>query len=89
MPIAVGFLRKIEGNQIGIIEIHINAYIGSVLAFKGFDMVLNMLVSEAKDMKLQEIIMLKPDNASILKAEAIGFHTIKHSIAALSLKGVK
>lgn len=86
-PIAAGFLRKVEGNMVGIIDsLTSNPFFGSQIRHEGIRMVVDRLIEDAKDMKLQGLIAFTNDNGILARAKGIGFTVVNQTIISLILK---
>ena len=86
VPIAAGFLRRLEPCFAQIDTLASNAYMGSIIRHQGITMVVDELIAHARVLKLKGIVS-HTSNAGVLKrAEALGFHVVKETIIALPLK---
>ncbi len=85
-PIAAGFLRRVEGGYAQMDGLCSNAQFGSIVRHEGVSKVVQALISEAKDLKLQGIIGFTQDTSVLKRAKDIGFKTVEQSIIALSIK---
>ncbi len=86
-PIAAGFLRKVEGNIVAQLDcLTSNPYFGSQIRHEGISKVVDRLIEDAKDMKLQGIIAFTRDNGILARAKAIGFNVVSSTIISLTLK---
>lgn len=85
--IAAGFLRRIEGDIMAQIDSLVsNPYFGSIVRHKGISMVIDRLITDAKDLKIKGIYALTIDKSIINRAVDTGFHAIDHSVVVLPLK---
>lgn len=84
-PIAAGFLRRVEGGFGQIDGLTSNPYFGSQIRHDGINKVVDSLIADAKDLKLNGIIAFTSDSGVKVRAEAIGFHIVEQSIIALRL----
>lgn len=85
MPIAAGFLRRVEPCFAQIDTLVSNAYCGSILRNEAIEKVVDSLLMEAKRLKLKGIIAHTQDKGTLLRAEALGFRIVPQTIIALSL----
>ena len=88
MPIAAGFLRRVEPCYAQIDTLVSNAYCGAILRHEGISKVVDSLLNEAKILKLKGIIAHTQDSGTILRAQALGFHIVPQTIIALSLQEI-
>lgn len=86
MPIAAGFLRRVEPCYAQIDTLVSNAYCGAILRNEGIRLVVENLLNEAKRLKLKGIIAHTRDKGTLERAEALGFHIVPQTIIALSLQ---
>lgn len=86
MPVAAGFLRRVEPCYAQIDTLVSNAYCGSILRHEGISKIVENLLIEAKKLKLQGIIAHTQDKGTLLRAEALGFHIVPQTIIALNLQ---
>lgn len=85
-PIAAGFLRKVEGNIVAQLDgLTSNPYFGSQIRHDGINAVVDRLIQDAKDMKLQGIIAFTRDNGVLSRAKALGFNVLNSTIITLKL----
>lgn len=87
MPIAAGFLRRVEPCYAQIDTLCTNAYCGSILRNAGVKAVVDALLNEAKTLKLEGVIAFSRDEGTISRAKSIGFSEIPQTYLALSLQG--
>jgi hypothetical protein len=85
MPIAAGFLRRLEPCYAQIDTLVSNAYCGSLLRHEGIQKVVDALISEAKRLKLQGIISFTKDSGTIQRAVDIGFRISPQAVIVLPL----
>lgn len=86
MPVAAGFLRRVEPCYAQIDTLVTNAYCGAILRNAGIEKVIDSLLMEAKRLKLKGIIAHTQDSSTLRRAEALGFHIVPQTIIALSLQ---
>lgn len=85
-PIAAGFLRRVEGNVMAQLDgLTSNPYFGSIIRHQGITKIVNQLIEDAKQLKLKGIYAMTQDCAVRVRAEAIGFKKIDHSVIVLSI----
>lgn len=85
-PIAAGFLRKVEGNIVAQLDcLTSNPFFGSQLRHQGITQVVDRLITDAKDLKLQGIIAFTHDNGVLARAQSIGFKVVNSTIISLKL----
>lgn len=83
--IAAGFLRRVECDVIAQIDgLTSNPDFGSVLRHEAISLIVNQLILEAKQLKLQGVIAFTVDKSIIMRAEVIGFTKINHQIISLT-----
>lgn len=86
IPVAAGFLRRVEPCYAQIDTLVSNAFCGALLRNQGIKLVVDSLIEEAKRLKLKGIIAHTQDKGTILRAESLGFHIVPETIIALSLQ---
>lgn len=86
MPIAAGFLRRVEGDVIAHIDgLTSNPYIGGILRHNALSQILNRLTDDAKELELKGLIAFCLDPSMIKRAESIGFKIINQTTLIKSL----
>ncbi len=85
MPIAAGFLRRLEPCYAHLDTLVSNAFAGSILRNEGIDKVVQMLLYDAKRLSLKGIIATTQDAGTLSRAKSIGFHVVPQTIIALPL----
>lgn len=88
IPVAAGFLRRLEPNFAQIDTLVSNAYCGAILRNEGIKLVVDTLIDEAKRLKLEGIICHTQDNGILERAKTLGFHIVPQTIIALSLQEI-
>lgn len=84
-PVAAGFLRRLEP-CFGQFDTFVsNKLFGSQIRHQGLNLVIEMLLMSAKDLKLKGIIALSSDESILNRAQAMGFNVIKQSVIGLLL----
>lgn len=86
MPVAAGFLRRVEPCYAQIDTLVSNAYCGALIRNEGITKVVDYLINEAKRLKLSGIICHTQDKGTLLRAKTLGFHVVPETIIALSLE---
>lgn len=84
-PIAVGFLRKVEGGYAQIDTLVSNPYYGSIIRHEGIKKVTDALQEEAKLLKLHGIIAFTKDTGVLSRADAEGWHKVSETLIAIRL----
>lgn len=85
LPIAAGFLRRLEPCYAHIDTLVSNAYCGSILRHKGIAGVVEGLIEEAKHLKLKGLVAHSQDKGTLERAKSLGFHIVPETIIALPL----
>jgi hypothetical protein len=85
-PVAAGFLRRVEGGYAQMDGLTSNPMFGSLIRHEAINLVVNSLISDAKDLKLQGILAFTGDKSVIKRSEDIGFRVIEQTLIVLSLK---
>lgn len=85
-PIAAGFLRRVEGGYGQLDTLTSNPYFGSVIRHEGVSKVVDSLIQDAKDLKLQGLIAFTSDSGILNRAATIGFQEVNQKLISLNLK---
>ncbi len=85
-PIAAGFLRRVEGGFGQMDTLVSNPYFGSQIRHIGINKVVDLLIDEAKTLKLHGVIGFTPDAGILKRAIDRGFHTVEQVFIALPLR---
>lgn len=85
VPIAVGFLRRLEPCYAQIDTLTSNKYLGSIVRHQGITMVVDELIAHAKALNLKGIVAHTSSPDVLKRAETLGFHEIKEKIIGLIL----
>lgn len=86
IPVAIGFLRRVEGNVIAQIDgLTSNPFFGGMIRHASLSMVLDRLILDAKELKLKGLIAFCLDPNTVKRAESLGFKVINHTALAKSL----
>lgn len=85
-PIAAGFLRRLEPCYAQLDTLVSNAYFGSQIRHQGISLVVDTLIKEAKDLKLEGILALTSDHGTRERAEDLGFHVVDQFVIGISLE---
>lgn len=86
VPIAIGFLRRLEPCYAQIDTLASNPFLGSIIRHKGIELVLDTLINEAKVLKLQGIIAHTKHPDVLKRAKELGCHVVDQKIIALAIK---
>lgn len=84
-PIAVGFLRRLEGNYAQMDTLVSNPYFGSKIRHDGINLVVNSLIGDAKELKLDGIIAFTKDQGVLDRAKSIGFQVLEQTLISLPI----
>lgn len=84
-PIAVGFLRMVEGGYAQLDTLVSNAEMSSGLRHEGISMVVTELIERAKQLKLKGIIAFTEDHGVLARAAHLGFKLVPQTIISLPL----
>lgn len=84
-PIAAGFLRRVEGNYAQIDTLVSNPYFGGIIRHEGIKKVVDSLIEDAKDLKLNGIIAFTADEGVLSRAKTLGFQVVDQTLISLSL----
>ena len=82
MPIAAGFLRKVEGGYGQLDTFVTNPYAGAKLRHEAIEMVTEALLEDAKSLKLVGVILFSREKTIIDRASAKGFVLLPDSLLA-------
>lgn len=86
IPIAAGFLRKVEGNFALLDSLITDPVAPANVRDKAIDLVVNDLIGRAKIEKMSKLIAFSVDKNTILRSSKHGFVGLPHSVISLSLK---
>lgn len=84
-PIAAGFLRRVEGGYAQLDGLTSNAHFGSLIRHEGIKKVVDALLSDAKDLRLNGIMAFTEDQGVLDRAKTIGFQVVNQTLIALPL----
>lgn len=84
-PIAAGFLRRVEGGYAQMDGLTSHAHFGGMIRHDCISKVVNRLLEDAKDLKLQGIIAFTKDRGVLKRAKELGFKTTEQTLIALPL----
>ena len=84
-PIAAGFLRRVEGGYAQIDTLVSNPYFGSQIRHDGIDKVVDWLINDAKDLKLNGILAFTSEESIIARAKDKGFTELDHKVICVRL----
>lgn len=85
VPIAAGFLRRVEGGFGQIDTLVSNPYLGSIVRHNGIRRIVDALIEDAKRLKLQGIISFTADSGVLSRAKDLGFVEINQAVIVLEL----
>lgn len=85
-PVAMGFLRMVEGGYAQIDGLTSNANLSAPLRNAGVSTVVDALLDKAKSMKLKGIISFTQDNSVIRRAKLLGFRALQHTVIVLPIE---
>lgn len=87
IPIAAGFLRRVEGDVVAQIDgLTSNPHFGSIIRHHGIEQVLNTLLEDAKRLNLKGVYAFCLDPSAIARANKMGFKAVDHTTLALILE---
>lgn len=85
IPVAAGFLRRLEPCYAQIDTLCSNPYFGSIIRHEGIKLVVDQLIADAKRLKLEGIIATTANLGILQRAEALGFKLIPQTLIGLRL----
>lgn len=85
IPVAAGFLRKVEGGYCILDTLVTNANISSDIRHLALTELVDKLIDTAKVYKFKTIIAYSMDDGILSRAYSIGFKAIDQSLIALTL----
>jgi hypothetical protein len=85
-PIAIGFLRMLEGGYAMIDTLVSNGDLSSDIRHEGMTALIDQLTGKARKLGLKGLISLTADYGVIKRAEAIGFQVINQTAIGLSFR---
>lgn len=87
IPVAAGFLRRLEGGFAQMDTLVSNPYLGSKTRHIAIDKVVNSLIEDAKTLDLEGVIGLTADLGVLRRAEDMGFKVLDtQKLIALRLR---
>lgn len=84
-PIAAGFLRRVEGGYAQMDGLTSNPHFGSKIRHLGINLVVNSLISDAKDLELKGILAFTEDQGILKRSESFGFKQVNQTLIAMPL----
>ena len=84
-PVAVGFLRRLEGGYAQLDTLVSNGNLSSELRHEGVSALVDSLIQAAKDLKLKGIVAHTQDQGVLKRALSLGFRVVQQAIIALPL----
>lgn len=85
MPVAAGFIRRIEGNYGQIDSVITDPEKSPEVRDEALDVLTTQLIIAAKDMKLKGLTAYITDNNTLLRSNRHGFMEVPHKITMLDL----
>lgn len=85
-PVAVGFLRRLEGGYAQLDTFATNPFLGSKIRNEGLDLVVKNLLDDAKSLRLNGILAITEDQGILNRAKSLGFNEIPQKLIGLRLK---
>lgn len=85
-PVAIGFLRRLEGGYAQLDTFATNPFLGSKIRNEGLDLVVKNLLDEAKSLRLNGILAITEDQGILNRAKFLGFNEIPQKLIGLRLK---
>lgn len=86
-PIAIGFLRHIEGNGAFLDSFITNPREGAVIRDKALDFLTDKLIEEAKDMGWRFLMAYTVEERIIERAIKHGLNKMTHTLLSMKLEG--
>lgn len=83
--VSAGFLRLVEGGFGQIDTMVSNAASPGEVRHEALNILVNCLISKAKDLKLHGLVAFTTSNSILTRAEVAGFRALTHSVIALPL----
>jgi hypothetical protein len=87
MPIAAAFLRKVEGGYGQIDGLVSNPECPCHLRHIAMDIVIKRCISDAKALKITQLMAFCKDESPIMRSKRLGFVELPHKLMALDLNG--
>ncbi len=84
-PIAAGFLRRVEGGYAQMDGLTSNPFYGSKIRHEGIKLVVDLLIKDAKSLKLNGILAFTDDAGVLIRAQNLGFVKVNQSLIALNV----
>lgn len=85
IPVAAGFLRRVEGGYGQLDTFATNPYLGSKLRHEGINLIWNALLDEAKSLELVGLLAFSRDSGILSRAQSQGFQTVSDTLLVLNL----
>lgn len=87
-PVAIGFIRQVEGNYGLIGEYVTNPFKTSYIRDQALDVLTINLITMAKDLGLQVLIGYSKEVFTLMRSERYGFKRMPETLIRLDLSGV-
>jgi hypothetical protein len=85
-PIAAGFLRRVECDIVAMLDgLCSNPMFGSIIRHRAISQVVDLLINDAKHLKIETIIAFTKDEGILKRAKGIGFKMIDERLISLDL----
>ena len=85
-PLAAGFLRRVEADVVAQIDgLTSNKAFGSILRHNAIDLVVDQLILEAKNLRIQGLIAFTHDKGVLSRAKSRGFNVLSESLISLTI----
>lgn len=85
VPVAAGFLARVEPNMGMLDSFTSNPYLGSQIRHEALKLVIDTLIDDAKRMKLKRIIAMSKDSGILNRALELGFVHIPYQFTIKQL----
>jgi len=79
-PIAVGFLRRVEGGYGQIDTLASNPWFGSKIRHEGITKIVKALIDEAASLKLLGLLAITEDKSVIERSKDSGFQVLNQTV---------
>ena len=86
IPLAAGFLRRVEGGYGQLDTFATNPYFGSQLRHEAIEMLVDALMEDAKRLKLIGILAFSHEKTILDRAKEKGFQSLPDSLVAFNPK---
>jgi hypothetical protein len=86
IPVAAGFLRRIEGGYAQIDSLVSNKDMPGPMRHEALDKIVQTLITTAKTLKIKGIISYTQDKSVVMRAVATGFEVTQNVVISLKLQ---